>query len=150
MAARIIFCTEGVDGRQDPSMVWNLVEGAPPTRRSKSIVFSAATSSASPSEHSVRYRVCCADADHKAVLQDAVVEQAKPDSTACFIVLLEDHPRHDHVPVFHAERVNSAEIQASFDESWAQLQQAGRNSARERVRRVREGQKVTGSVEEVF
>lgn len=115
MAARIIFCVEGRGASQQPSLVGSLAEVPTASRQERSVAFRAIAQGASP------LTVRCREPQHLAVLREAVSEQARADSTACFIVLIEDRAR---TPVFHAERVASPEIQASFEETWAELQAA--------------------------
>lgn len=119
MAARIIFCIEGLDACQYPSRVWNLTEVGPTKGRRKAVTFRGTTTSAFPGEGEIPYEVHTSDKSHVAILRDAIAEEAKADSTACFIVLLEDI---EPTPVFHAERVSSPDIQASFDDNWEVLQ----------------------------
>jgi hypothetical protein len=117
MAARIMFCIEGLNEYQYASRVWNLAElGAAP--RGKAIRFRATTCNRFSPDIELPYETSARDAEHLAILRHAIAEEADPRSTACFIILLEDKLTH---PVFHAERVTGPEIQASFDESWALL-----------------------------
>ncbi|WP_293811293.1 hypothetical protein [uncultured Bosea sp.] len=115
MAARIIFCIESRGASQQPSLVRNLAELSLSSPQSKAVAFQAIADGTNP------LKVRCSDPQHIAVLREAVAEQARPNSTACFIILVEDRAR---TPVFHAEKVATPESQASFDDSWAQLQAA--------------------------
>jgi len=120
MAARIIFCIEGIDECQYPSRVWDLAEIAPCAKTRKAM-FRGTTNSAFPGEGDIPYEIRCDEPKQVQVLREAIREQTNPNSTACFIVLLEDRLMDDFNPAFHAERVNSPEIQASFDASWNSL-----------------------------
>lgn len=120
MAARIIFCIEGIDECQYPSRVWDLTELAPCAKTRKPM-FRGTTNSAFPGEGDIPYEIRCDEPALRQVLREAIREQTNPHSTACFIVLLEDRLMDDFNPAFHAERVSSPEIQASFDESWNSL-----------------------------
>lgn len=121
MAARIIFCIEGIDACQYPSRVWDLAEAAPRGKSCKPLL-RGTTISAFAGEGNIPYEIRCTEPQQADVLRDAIREQSDPQSTACFIVLLEDHHRDETYPVFHVERVSSADIQASFDDNWASLE----------------------------
>lgn len=118
MAARIIFCIEGLDARQYPSRVWDLAEVGAACVRGKAVAFRATASSAEPQAGTFPFDIRCSDRQHLAILREAIAEQANQASTACFIVLIEDR---EHAPVFHAEKVSSLESQGFFEQSWAQL-----------------------------
>ena len=116
MAARIILCIEGHGASQQPRQIRNLVEIGATSIRNKGVTFQATAAGVDGT-----FTLRCSDQQHLAVLREAVAEQARPSSAASFIVLMEDRGRD---PVFHAEKVASPEIQASFDDGWAQLQAA--------------------------
>lgn len=119
MAARIIFCIEGIDACQYPSRVWGLAETKPVKRKP---AFQGTTNSAFPGEGNIPYPIRCSEAAHAGILREAIREQADPNSTACFIVLLEDRLVRPVNTAFHVERVSSPDIQASFDDNWASLE----------------------------
>lgn len=113
MAARIIFCIEGIGACQYPSRVWDLAETGPVKGKPS---FQGKTDSAWL-EGKTTYRVRCSEAVHADILREAIREQADPNSTACYIALVEDRPR-GATPVFHVERVTGPSAQAFFDTSW--------------------------------
>lgn len=116
MAARIIFCIEGIGACQYPSRVWGLAE-AKPVRGMPA--FHGKTDSAWL-DGKTTYRVRCSEAAHADILREAIREQSDPNSTACYIALVEDRPS-GATPVFHVERVTGRGAQASFDTSWSVL-----------------------------
>lgn len=120
MAVRIIFCIEGIDACQYPSRVWDLAETKPVKGKP---AFQGTTNSAFPGEGNIPYPIRCSDAAHADILRDAIREQADPESTACFIVLVDDSLHQPVDAAFHVERVSSPDIQASFDDTWMLLEQ---------------------------
>lgn len=119
MAARIIFCIEGIGACQYPSRVWDLAET---TAAKGKPVFHGTTNSAWPGGEYIPFPVRCSEAAHADILRDAIREQADPQSTACFIVLVEDRLGQKVHTAFHVERVASPDVQASFDDNWASLE----------------------------